>query len=249
MSPSESDLRAALRDGEGDGPNVNIVIAGAQALRARRRSRLLSAAAAVIVVGGIGYGISQVSGDNAATSSAGGRAVTEPRQNIAGPGSAGYANGSSTATFSCPTTFPRYALPGGGSPGQFGSDGPLFPDGVSSVGVCPYTAAGKPARALLIRGTEAKALVAGLENAPKTRPATLCPQYRLADSRQIALIGISADGASSRPVTAAVGVPACAVTVTNGTAVRYDWSPPASLLRALDAVLPGGPVPASPIRS
>ncbi|MDT4951126.1 MAG: hypothetical protein QOJ37_3721, partial [Pseudonocardiales bacterium] len=56
MSPTEFDLRAALRDGEGDGVDVDRVVAGGRARRTHRRSQLLSTAAVVAFVAAAGTG-------------------------------------------------------------------------------------------------------------------------------------------------------------------------------------------------
>ena len=54
MSPTENDLRAALRDGEGDGPDASRIVIAGQRARARRRTQLVNTAVAVALVGGLG---------------------------------------------------------------------------------------------------------------------------------------------------------------------------------------------------
>ncbi|HVU91285.1 MAG TPA: hypothetical protein VHC23_03580, partial [Jatrophihabitans sp.] len=72
MSPSEKDLRAALRHGEGDGLDVGQIIQRGQQARARRRTQLLSGASAAVLVAGIGAGAWALGRAGGGTSSAGG---------------------------------------------------------------------------------------------------------------------------------------------------------------------------------
>jgi hypothetical protein len=73
MSPSESQLRAALHHGEGEPVDAGAVIARARAARHDRRVRMASVAAAVAIVGavGTGGGLLLSGSDNTATGTAG----------------------------------------------------------------------------------------------------------------------------------------------------------------------------------
>lgn len=266
MSPSESDLRAALRDGEGDSPDVDRIVAGGESVRARRRVQLLTASVAVVLVaaGGIttaalvgngngpGRSISE-GGDTPASTPTGdatgkpntaarASARTTPRADVAPPGAPAPATGSGESGVVCPSVFPKQLLPGGGGSGQFGSAGALFSAPVRSIVVCSYgpvlnVAAGVgPARAVLT-GSAATQLRVSLETAAKTPPfAVSCTE---AQTRAYAFIGVGNYGAAQRAVTATVSARPCAVRVTNGTAVRYEWQPPKDLLTALLAIEPG----------
>ncbi len=94
MSPNEFQLRAALRDGEGEHLDPDTVVARARAVtRARRdrRVRYLSVAAVVAVVGGIGTvaGVALSGGnhDEMKSSSRGGNQMsTNGRGAVAGSG-------------------------------------------------------------------------------------------------------------------------------------------------------------------
>jgi len=224
MSPSEADLRAALRAGEGDDLDVERVVAGGRAERAQRRVRVLTTAAVTVVVAGVGAGAALVNsgGDS---SRAGGGTSGGYRQDLdgartAGPGSSATppagtvptpASGHKAPAAACPTSLPDYRLPGGGSPGQFGSDGPMLRRAVASITVCAYGApgsAGTAPRSLVLTGDAARTIAASLEDAPRTKATGACPFYRTADARSLAIIGLAADGAQVGIVTTTVGVPA-----------------------------------------
>jgi hypothetical protein len=212
---------------------------------------LLGTVAVAVVVAGAGFGAAQLGGAThhnptdrgVPVGVAGGSAGKAP----ATPGSAKYALPSAPSV-SCPATVPRYALPGGGSPGQFGSGGAMFDKPVSSVVVCGYrsaTSPGTPTR-LVLTGGKAAELVRSLENAAKQPQPAVCPAHRTAGP--LAMIGVTASGAPTTTVTISTSSTDCEPTVTNGTAIRYDWSPPIDLLFDF-AKLTGGQEHASPIRS
>jgi hypothetical protein len=245
VSPSEFDLRAALREGEGDVPSADRVLLAARRQRAHRRSVLLSTAAVVVVVAGAGFGVAELAGGGA-TGSANRAARSMPSPaggQAAGSTSNRYgATRNSVATTAvgvpCPATQPHFLLPGGGSPGQFGSGGQLFDGPVASVVVCAYGSeaaqSSTPAR-LVLTGADATALADSLENAAKVHPSLPCPT--VADlGYPLAIRGVTAGGRVAGTVTTTLGEPACATTVTDGTAVRYDWSPPARLRPILDSL-------------
>lgn len=254
MSPSEFDLRAALRDGEGDGIDPGTVIFRARELRRQRRVRFASTAAVVAVVAGIGVGSGVVltgggtgpnhgSSDSRATGKAGDAAGGSTRS-----GAPGYdanapsapAEGARATALPCPAALPRLAAPASGG-------GALFPAQVVAVKICAYPessgppitdAKGQPVTAVLT-GNQAAALAASLDAADRTR-AELCPQYRSADGKTLVVIGIAAGGAAMPPVTAVVAQNPCNSPVTNGTAVRYNWTPPDLLTGYLGEVQAAG---------
>src|SRR5439155_8122953 len=132
MSPSESDLRAALHDGEGGNLDVDQLILGARAHAAQRRMRLLSTAAVVAVVASAGVGGAALlrsgsspesdAGEKAANRSHSAYDATAGNKRAdAVPGAQGAASG-----VPCPSSPPNYLLPGGGGTTQFGAPGPLF---------------------------------------------------------------------------------------------------------------------------
>jgi hypothetical protein len=123
------------------------------------------------------------------------------------------------------------------------SGAPLFTGAVSTVVVCDY---GTTAQALganapaptrtVLAGADAKAVVDTLDRTTAGKPVGMCPQYRVASERQIAIRGVSADGRSVGLVTTVLGRPACATDVRNGKTVRFGWTPPESFVKRI----PGG---------
>lgn len=255
MSPSEADLRAALRDGEGDGFSADRVVIAAQRRRAQRRTRLLTTAASVVVVAAIGGGITAIarsgSNDQSGASNGGAKGpLAERSAAVAGTPVPAY--GRSVTYLGCPATFPHYELPGGGSPGQFGSNSALFSKPVTAAVVCFDSSKLQPVT--LARAQQAARLAESLESAsPRPNPA-LCPLKPALPT--LAIVGYAVDGSVVGTVTATPsrGCSGGAV-VTNGTAVRYDWTPPADVASAITSALasqasvPPGIMHGSPVAS
>lgn len=263
--PSEFDLRAALREGEGEGLDADhLIIAGGER-RARRRARLLSTAALIALVTGGAIGLSQLggSGDSGGASSA-----DSARRGAAAAGAAGAhrpdfgqatrsaaANGGAPApqpgapmqldAVACPAAAPAYLLPGGGGLNSYGASGPMFARAVSGVVVCAYgpardatsTPARHPAR-LALSGSPARRLVTSMESASTVASAQPCGR---GSTNDFAIIGVGSSGQRLSLVTAGISNYGCAEMITNGTAVRYDWSPPPDLARRMLALAPSGP--------
>jgi hypothetical protein len=249
MSPNEFQLRAALREGEGDGVNAAEVIARAHELRQHRRVRYTSVAAIAVVVTGIGVGgglalnassSDQRSGSSLSRNAAGGSAAANPTTPGASQsqGSSGYSVGAgrvdtraSAAAVPCPAALPQLAPPASG-----GGD-PLFAGPVAAVKICAYPqAGGAPVTgrdgtpvSTVLTGAQATALAASLNGATKSRTPSPCPLYRTADGRALVFYAVSPDGSTLPPVTATVAQNPCNLPVTNGRAVRYNWTPPAYL--------------------
>jgi hypothetical protein len=142
MAPSEFDLRAALREGEGDGPDVNDVIMAAESRRAQRRVRLLSTAVVVAVVGGLAAGAAEL-GSSGGSSSNGSEAAAGAGQAANGDalhGAAGapLAPAAKRALDSvpCPSAAPHYAVNAGGL--NSGGAAQLVSGQVRTVVVCAY---------------------------------------------------------------------------------------------------------------
>jgi hypothetical protein len=247
MSPTEHELRAALRHGEGEPVDVDRLLAAGVGLRAQRRSRLLTVATSVVIVAAAAVtgtalltrddGTSPTSNAQAQQASPTGRSAAGAGTDGGGGGVAAPAPGSSrvpivvpdagSGVLTCPAGFPRRMLPGGGSPGQFGADSPLFERTPTAVAVCAYSGAGTLAARTVLTGRDATALRISLESAPKVMPS--CPIGPPAVVRKLAFVGVDAAGRSMRVVTTDVADSYCDARTTNGTAVRYGWTPPASL--------------------
>jgi len=244
MSPSEADLRAALRHGEGDGVDADRVLIAASRRRERRRTRLLSVAGAVVVVGGLAAGLTALThGDN--ESSAGSRANAPDTRATAGP-----AFGAASSAASCPAVFPHFMHPGASTPA---ADSPLFSQPVNRVLVCGYGPSGVAPAHVLLTGSESSSLVSSLEQLPTSpHPLPTCPAVGSTVTHKLAMIGIAANGSPAGTVTAEFGAIVCGTSVTNGTAVRYGWQAPSNLQDVLTGLYPGAPSGtkhASPIRS
>lgn len=253
MSPSESDLRAALQHGDGDGLDVDHVVFAARARIAERRMRIVSGTAIVLVIAGAGVGgtllartggSSVKNGSNAAAGGAADNAKPHPAaQSPANGGQGGGRSVYSYAAVPCPRAMPQYLLPGGGSPGQFGASGALFSKPVASVVVCAYgDTASKPVGKTVQPGRldigdgQAKQLAQSLESAPKTPTPTGCSEGQ--QTHELAIIGLAADGSRVGTVTASLNTSTCGQQVTNGTAIRYGWTPPSALKSVLLALKP-----------
>jgi hypothetical protein len=280
MSPNEFQLRAALRDGEGEHLDPDTVISRARAatqLRRDRRVRYFSVAAVVAVVGGIGTaaGIT-LSGDGS-----GGHTSSEAAKpmSVTGTASPGPASGgadrpiapgptAAAAAVPCPATAPALKPPGGGASTQVDADGSLFSAPVAAIKICAYQqqsrvpikdSDGRTMNTVLTRAA-ATDLAASLDAAPKSRPRTPCPMYLSAEGKILVIIGVSMSGQPMAPVTAVVAQNPCGQAVTNGTAVRYNWTAPNGLARFIArlkpahgggaiALPPSGKVTGSPVRS
>ncbi|MCU1658462.1 MAG: hypothetical protein JWO57_3118 [Pseudonocardiales bacterium] len=285
MSPNEFQLRAALRDGEGYRLDPDTVLARARAAQSARRERRVrygSIAAIVAVVAGIGVagGIALGGGDKHTSNSSAGSAASE--RSAAGSSGYGASSGKAAATSApvapgplakaaavpCPSTLPHLSTPGGGGTGQFGATGPLLSGAVEAVKMCAYADAtgalltGQNGAQLtsVVTGASATALAASLNGASTAPLPTSCPPYQAADAKSLVIIGVSTSGQAMKPVVAKVAPTPCNQRVTNGTAIRYGWTPPANLAAYLDAVrhagqpsaqsvAPSGKVTGSPLHS
>lgn len=247
MSPTEFDLRAALRDGEGDELDAERVVAGARAYRARRRSRILSTAATVVcvaAVGGVVAGLVGTGGDTGhgsglagpATAPTGGPSGANGRTYGAGPVprlNQPY-NTTTLALPGCPAALPATKPPAGNSTGE------LLPAPIRSFVVCSY---GSPQRTggsatptrLLVTGNEAVALAESLRTAATHPLGISCPAPSQSRTYSLAMIGVVAPGRTLPAITATFTLPACDVVVSSDTAVRYGWRPPPALLEQLGA--------------
>ncbi|MDP9091395.1 MAG: hypothetical protein M3N95_00205 [Actinomycetota bacterium] len=245
MSPTEDQLRAALQSGQGPGIDPDAVISRAQAVRRERRVRYGSVAAVVAVVAGIGVagGMALGSSQSHSTSTSRGAAVGPPKvaagasPSLPGSSFSGNANGQNgqqpTAALApapgCPVTLPQLTVPNT-------AGASLFDGAVSAMTICvfpetgggPVESGGHPLSTVL-RGAAAARLAASLDSASKSTAPGACPLYLTAQGKLLVMIAARPDGTVMAPVEAHVLQNPCNLPVTNGTAVRYNWSPPASL--------------------
>ena len=246
MSPTEDELRSALHDGAGDVPDVEHIVFAATERRVQRRRLTLAVASAVIVVGVLGAGGTYLVQRGSPAQSSGSEFAVNGAHAPAAPAAAGAAGAASGArgTMSspstiCPSNVPRTALPGGGRrniavrldrqavhPAGGHRDGVR----VSERGDAEQT------HRVTLTGSDAKALAGSLENASKTPIRGLCSDLRSVEQKTLAIIANTASGQRLPTVTTTINEPACAVRVTNGTAVRYGWSVSLSLSPKLKAL-------------
>jgi hypothetical protein len=263
MSPSESELRAFLRGGEGETPDADALIAHARAVRHNRRVRLASVAGAVIVVGAVSAGAVALGQDdghptagspppataqhqptNGDTHEAPSRPAPSHIASTAVPSHVGPSTGRTGPNATCPAIPPHLMLPGGGGTGQFGGDGPLFDGTITSMQICGYAARGTGgavqfSRATLVTGSRAGEIATSLNAASTKQLMPPCqPPMR---TSALVIYAKTASGVASKPVVVDYS---CGGSATNGTAVRYDWTPPPAVATALDALTT--PVPALP---
>jgi hypothetical protein len=270
VSPSESDLRAALHADEPEGSgavNADDIIWAVKGRQARRRHLAMSVAAAVVVVGGIAGGLAALVATNPGESAggAGGAdvfnaangAASAPQLGVASSSAAGRApaatsvHGGAGSTRSvavkCSPKPEQIALPGGGSPGQFGASSPLLSKSPASYGICVYSTTlgtssqvhrDKP-ESVVVTGVAAEQLTTSLQNASPTPQSVACPLIRTTRQVTIVMTPITADGTALKPITASTSVPACNTQITNGTAVRYNWQVPSRLQRELNLTVVG----------
>ena len=256
MSPSEADLRAALREGEGDGVDANDIIWSVRHTRARRRSMLLSAAAAVIVVAATAAGVTALVHGAGSPNGASGAAAQ-------GNGNGGGTAAAGSSSTSVPArTHPQPALPGGGarepgmeiaprcgvlggpaSPGRARASGSLVPGPVREFFVCAYSNFPPPSPAMpphvRITGPAARQIAESLRKLTANSMPPDCPEVSSSGNTAINLLPISPTGRQLPDITVKIGLPACATTVTNGPITRYGWRLPPSVKALLPR--PGEP--------
>ncbi len=275
MSPNEAQLRAALRHGEGDSPDAGALISHAMRVRRdrqRKRTSILTGTGVVAVIAtGVGLLISLGSGSEGAGSSGGNAAAPALRSQPSAPAAAGGAStntrgragSAETAprTFGadakaparavrlvCPSEPARYAVPGGGGIGAFGSGEKLFARSVSAMKICAYpgTPIQHPASTVLT-ATSAERFATTLETAPTavTQPRSPCPT-NTAPGAELVVLPVSGDAQLLKPVVITAG-PCSTSKATNGTAVRYVARlprPVAGLLRPSHEIRPRPTQPA-----
>jgi hypothetical protein len=267
MSPSESDLRAALHDGEGGSLNVDLLIMKAEVRAAQRRTRLLSAAIVVGVVASAGVGLGFLSthskqDEKNGALSAGGQAASVPAQAHAragganvGASAAGTGSGTSaySSAYGCPAevsaTHPEDALATSTRTSMFSAQ-------VSTVVLCSYNAltaakdnTRRPATTpdqVVLHGAQAKQLVQSLKQAPQTRPTDPCPMVRTV-SRPLVIFAYTPSGKVAGVASTDLGVPVCNIVSFSDRDVRYNWTAPFSLAPAMGNLAPvAAPTAAQP---
>lgn len=264
MSPTEKELRAFLREGEGDVPDAVSVMSNAMRVREARRKRmttvLTSAAAAVVVIGGsvllvntgrsnddagngnTGGGLAQSAngGTTSTEAAANGGADFEDRRSasskLAPKANTSQRYSAMMGLPMCPATPTHYALPGGGGLNSFGANGKMWKRTPNAMRICAYTGSTSPVSRLAY-GDQVAAIAQDVETASVTSVVgPPCPTDT--PSTTGGTIEIYALDANRKPLKAVVfDVPACgAVHATNGTASRYLTKLPSELASAVAKV-------------
>lgn len=243
MSPSESELRSFLHGGEGEPINPDTVITRAHELRHNRRIRLASAAAAVVLVGAVGTGALALRGGSDGRSAA----SSGLQQDQTAARGAAVPDAPTPAAVTCPPIPPRLMLPGGGGTVQFGSDGPLFDGPVTAMQICGYAAATTTGQvsflgSTTLSGRPATEIATSLNAAATIRLNRPCP---LRPTRKLIIFATGPSGAALKPVV--LDYSSCLPSATNGTAARYDWTPPPEVDPTLAALMqPPSGLPTEP---
>jgi hypothetical protein len=194
-------------------------------------------AAVVAVVGGLGVGggivFTRQSGTHSSTAHSDGTAAGAPKA-----ANGGGAGASSYGAAGCPATLPQDNTRGP-APSPTAT---FFTRPVASIVVCAYSAGGA-----VVVGTDgtviselfdsagAAALAGSIEHASTTLLARPCPLYRT-NQPTLLMIPTATDGTALPDVTTTVLQNPCNASITNGSAERYNWTPPA-LLQAFVARL------------
>lgn len=238
MSPSESQLRAALHEGEGQGLDAGLLIVHANRLRRERRRRINQVAGATLVVGVVGAGFGLLTGggsnDQAGGSSGGSATVRQQASRAAGVGGGAYGSAkvvpapASSANYSvagsCPSVPDHIALPEGVTKDE--ASGPLLPRDAAAIHACGYPN-GTRARTLVLRSAQASALAATLDAAPITPGRAVRSCTNDEPTGTVELLAVDSAGRRAKPVVITVVCPNAVA--TNGVATRYLTVAPAVL--------------------
>ena len=235
MSPTEFELRAALRDGEGRGPDPDTIIRRANDLRRQRRTRIGGSLAAAAVVAGLAVAGGVLLGRQQRERQLGEfqrrrrlrDAALRIRARPAPPRRRHARRGRSGVGRRVPPDAPPARAP------RRWRHRPVRFHRQPAAG-------GRRQRHVLLLRPERRSPAAGLGhgdgadaaevastlNAAAPLHQGVCPDYRTLSTQQYVLLGANADGTLSDPVVVTLARNPCQDMATNGTAVRYGWTPP-----------------------
>jgi len=249
MSWDESELRAALHEGEGEKLSPGHIVALGEARQQRRHDRIRTAAVAVVVTGLLGGGVgalTQLGGGSesgSSNSASGGKALSHFGGDKNAAGSAGRAAGGQAPHGSAPQPLAPAAGAGGACPAHpvavkwppaeaANTTAPLFAGNITAIRLCGYRGKWHGLQTLsgvsTLRGAKAQELADSVNASPAGVRAISCPPPM--HTRTVVLYPVSGTtpGATVRLDAT------CGIDVTDGQAQRLIWNPPAHLRNVLD---------------
>jgi hypothetical protein len=203
VSLSESDLRTALRHGEGDGLDPNAVLGRARAVRRRRRRTLAAVAGSVAAVAAIAVAgplvlnsLSNGSGKSASANPA--VSALESPPHISRP----VAEPNPDISPSCPRTAPAVTVPSAAD----AAEAPVFPTPIERMLVCVFQApraAGVASTDLAARYTLTGPQAGTIADRLNALPASSGPDNTCAIGQTVVLIATDQVGHTEQAVAAA----------------------------------------------
>jgi hypothetical protein len=242
MSPSEASLRRALRDGEGERLDPDVVLSHAEAFRRARRARVggMIAAAAVVAGVGVGAGLLVADHNDPSRPRAGGIGAGGPSRpsSSPGPSSSGYnfssgTTGTGSATGLCPGSIPLL-------PFVARQQQALFSGPVATLAVCLYDGPNAlPSEDVVLVGSDAQAVATSLNLAGKV-PATCAAGVSTSATGSdtpltVVIEAWYASGGVALPVVA-TGDDVCADVATDGGVTVHGWRYPETIAKVIAGV-------------
>lgn len=253
MTWDESELRAALRDGEGQTLSPGHIVALAEARQQRRHDRIRTAAVAVVVTGLFGGGIAALtqlggSSESASSNSAAGKqAFNDLAGDRAASGSGATSAGAAAGGSAVPGSAPLAPGPEAGTAAvcpphpvtvrwpadrAANTTAPLFSGSITAIRLCGYRGKGHGTQTLrgatTLRGAQARELADSVNASPSGERDISCPPPMY--SRRVVLYPVSGMTAGTTVLLDA----SCGINVTDGHAERLIWNPPGDLRNVLD---------------
>ncbi|SDJ00370.1 hypothetical protein SAMN05444157_1228 [Frankineae bacterium MT45] len=234
MSPSEEQLRAALRAGEPGAPDADPIITKAESVRRNRRRNLAGVTGAVVMVLAIaGVGVALEQSPSTKRYAGPEAVVTAPAvTTVGGSAPAGPSSGSAPVAAACPATqeaLPSITLPA--TPATW--SGQLLDPRTTSLLLCAYnpTTGSAPIGSVALTGAAATQLASRVNSAPVPTEQLACPAMA---GPKLLLLGNAHGSGTVQHVL----VDSVCGTFTDGSGLRVSSELATSLLNQV--VLAGG---------